>query len=280
MDHSLSVTRSTTRQRLLAGAAFVSAAARQELGRIGGRVAPSTAPLVDLDSPSPVLSALAGMARARLDSVQPDPSSAAATAAVHLVGGMTFEGSPVNVVFCDGATGLPIEVPADLSTISREKLEGLGIRAATREEPTAAQDSKLQAPPIEIRVNDISLHDDDENAANVQYEVVGSNQILTLPSGDPVSTLRYKGDGEGGPRFVEFGLNTSDVHQIGFTQLRGRFLQGGAVLDIKSLYGVLWVLWVLWPLSSSLARQDFSWSLKKAGNFLKFLKYFPVLRIL
>ena len=43
--------------------------------------------------------------------------------------------------------------------------------------------------PIEIRVNDTSVHDEDDNAANVQYEVVGSNQILTLPSGDPVSML-------------------------------------------------------------------------------------------
>ena len=43
--------------------------------------------------------------------------------------------------------------------------------------------------PIEIRVNDTSVHDEDDNAANVQYEVVGSNQILTLPSGDPVSLL-------------------------------------------------------------------------------------------
>ena len=98
-----------------------------------------SAPAIDPDSPSPVLTALAAMARARL---QADPSAAAA---VHMVGGMTFEGSPVNVVFCDGATGLPIEVPADLSTISREKLEGLGIRAAAaaREEPVA-RDFELQ----------------------------------------------------------------------------------------------------------------------------------------
>ena len=78
------------------------------------------------------------MARARL---QADPSAAAA---VHMVGGMTFEGSPVNVVFCDGATGLPIEVPADLSTISREKLEGLGIMAATKGQETVARDFELQ----------------------------------------------------------------------------------------------------------------------------------------
>ena len=38
-------------------------------------------------------------------------------------------------------------------------------------------------------MNDTSVHDEDDNAANVQYEVVGSNQILTLPSGDPVSML-------------------------------------------------------------------------------------------
>ena len=47
----------------------------------------------------------------------------------------------VNVVFCDGATGLPIEVPADLSTISREKLEGLGIRAAAQAQ---AREEELQ----------------------------------------------------------------------------------------------------------------------------------------
>ena len=49
----------------------------------------------------------------------------------------------------------------------------------------------LQAP-IEIRVHDTSVHDDDndeDNALKVQYEVVGSNQILVLPSGDPVSTF-------------------------------------------------------------------------------------------
>ena len=38
-------------------------------------------------------------------------------------------------------------------------------------------------------MNDTSVHDEDDNAANVQYEVVGSNQILTLPSGDPASML-------------------------------------------------------------------------------------------
>ena len=135
------MTRSRTRQRLLTGAAFVSAAARTELGRLEERTSSSSAPAVDLDSPSPVLSALACMARARLNAVQGDSSAAAA--AVHMVGGMTFEGSPVNVVFCDGATGLPIEVPADLSTISKEKLEGLGIRAAARQDP-AARDSELQ----------------------------------------------------------------------------------------------------------------------------------------
>ena len=103
------------------------------------RASPSRAPplAVDPDSPSPVLSALAGMARARLAT----GGAAPAAAAVQLVGGMTFEGSPVNVVFCDAATGLPIEVPADLSTISREKLEGLGIRSAV--EPTA-RDGQLQ----------------------------------------------------------------------------------------------------------------------------------------
>ena len=135
------MTRSRTRQRLLlTRAAFVGAAARQELGRTAEeRVAPSGAPpALDPDSPSPVLSALAGMARARLAT-----GGAAPAAAVQLVGGMTFEGSPVNVVFCDAATGLPIEVPADLSTISREKLEGLGIRAAARQDP-AARDSELQ----------------------------------------------------------------------------------------------------------------------------------------
>ena len=137
------MTRSRTRQRLLTGAAFVSAAARTELGRLEERTSSSSAPAVDLDSPSPVLSALAGMARARLNAVQGDSSAAAAAAAVHMVGGMTFEGSPVNVVFCDGATGLPIEVPADLSTISKEKLEGLGIRAAAQEEPVA-RDYELQ----------------------------------------------------------------------------------------------------------------------------------------
>ena len=102
---------------------------------------------MDLDSPSPVLSALAGMARARLSAaaVQADPSAAA----VHLVGGMTFEGSPVNVVFCDGATGLPIEVPADLSTISREKLEGLGIRAAPAQ---AREEEEPVAPDLELQV--------------------------------------------------------------------------------------------------------------------------------
>merc|ERR1719322_1643690 len=98
---------------------------------------------------------------------------------------MTFEGSPVNVVFCDAATGLPIEVPADLSTISREKLEGLGIRAAARQDP-AARDSELQVP-IEIRVNDTSVQAENDSTADVHYEVVGSNQILTLPSGDPVN---------------------------------------------------------------------------------------------
>ena len=138
------MTRSRTRQRLLTGAAFVSAAARTELGRLEERTSSSSAPAVDLDSPSPVLSALACMARARLNAVQGDSSAAAAAAAaVHMVGGMTFEGSPVNVVFCDGATGLPIEVPADLSTISKEKLEGLGIRAAAQEEPVA-RDYELQ----------------------------------------------------------------------------------------------------------------------------------------
>ena len=123
----------------------MSAAARTELGRLEERTSSSSAPAVDLDSPSPVLSALAGMARARLNAVQGDSSAAAAAAAaaVHMVGGMTFEGSPVNVVFCDGATGLPIEVPADLSTISKEKLEGLGIRAAAQEEPVA-RDYELQ----------------------------------------------------------------------------------------------------------------------------------------
>ena len=135
------MTRSRTRQRLLlTRAAFVGAAARQELGKTEVRASPSGAPplAVNPDWPSPILSALAGMARARLAT-----SGAAPAAAVQLVGGMTFEGSPVNVVFCDAATGLPIEVPADLSTISREKLEGLGIRAAARQEP-AARDSELQ----------------------------------------------------------------------------------------------------------------------------------------
>ena len=120
---------------------FVGAAAKQELGTTEERAAPPGAlpvPALDPDSPSPVLSALAGMARAHLAT-----SGAAPAAAVQLVGGMTFEGSPVNVVFCDAATGLPIEVPADLSTISREKLEGLGIRAAARQDP-AARDSELQ----------------------------------------------------------------------------------------------------------------------------------------
>ena len=105
---------------------------------------------MDLDSPSPVLSALAGMAGARLSAaaVQADPSAAA----VHLVGGMTFEGSPVNVVFCDGATGLPIEVPADLSTISREKLEGLGIRAAPAQAAQAREEEEPVAPDLELQV--------------------------------------------------------------------------------------------------------------------------------
>lgn len=117
----------------------MGAAAKQELGTTEERAAPPGAPpALDPDSPSPVLSALAGMARARLAT-----GGAAPAAAVQLVGGMTFEGSPVNVVFCDAATGLPIEVPADLSTISREKLEGLGIRAAARQDP-AARDSELQ----------------------------------------------------------------------------------------------------------------------------------------
>ena len=122
----------------------MGAAAKQEQSTTEERAAPSGAPplAVDPDSPSPVLSALAGMARARL-------ATGASRAVVHLMGmgGMTFEasfeGSPVNVVFCDAATGLPIEVPADLSTISREKLEGLGIRAAARQDP-AARDSELQ----------------------------------------------------------------------------------------------------------------------------------------
>ena len=39
--------------------------------------------------------------------------------------------------------------------------------------------------------------------------------------------------------------------------------QGGAVLDLKCLYWVLWVLWVLWPLSSRIARQDFSWIFRR-----------------
>ena len=46
---------------------------------------------------------------------------------------------------------------------------------------------QLLQVPIEIRVNDTSVQAEDESAANVHYEVVGSNQILTLPSGDPVS---------------------------------------------------------------------------------------------
>ena len=119
----------------------MGAAAKQELGTTEERAAPSgVPPALDPDSPSPVLSTLAGMARARL---------AASGAAVQLVGGMTFEGSPVNVVFCDAATGLPIEVPADLSTISREKLEGLGIRAAARQDP-AARDSELQVRLVQL----------------------------------------------------------------------------------------------------------------------------------
>ena len=46
---------------------------------------------------------------------------------------------------------------------------------------------QLLQVPIEIRVNDTSEQAEDDNATNVHYEVVGSNQILTLPSGDPVS---------------------------------------------------------------------------------------------
>ena len=46
---------------------------------------------------------------------------------------------------------------------------------------------KFLQVPIEIRVNDTSVEAEDDSAANVHYEVVGSNQILTLPSGDPVS---------------------------------------------------------------------------------------------
>ena len=118
----------------------MGAAAKQELGSTEEKASLSGAPplAVDPDSPSPVLSALAGMARARLAT---GGAARAPAAAVQLVGRMTFEGSPVNVVFCDAATGLPIEVPADLSTICREKLEGFGITTAV--EPTA-RDGELQ----------------------------------------------------------------------------------------------------------------------------------------
>ena len=46
---------------------------------------------------------------------------------------------------------------------------------------------QLLQVPIEIRVNDTSIQAEDDSTADVHYEVVGSNQILTLPSGDPVS---------------------------------------------------------------------------------------------
>ena len=46
---------------------------------------------------------------------------------------------------------------------------------------------QLLQVPIEIRVNDTSVQAEDDSTADVHYEVVGSNQILTLPSGDPVS---------------------------------------------------------------------------------------------
>ena len=49
---------------------------------------------------------------------------------------------------------------------------------------------QLLQVPIEIRVNDTSVQAEDDSTADVHYEVVGSNQILTLPSGDPVS-YRY-----------------------------------------------------------------------------------------
>ena len=46
---------------------------------------------------------------------------------------------------------------------------------------------QLLQVPIEIRVNDTSVQAEDDSTADVHYEVVGSNQILTLPSGDSVS---------------------------------------------------------------------------------------------
>ena len=59
-------------------------------------------------------------------------------------------------------------------------------------------------------------------------------------------------------------------------QVKVKIFPGGAVLGFECLYWTLWALRVLWPLSSRLARQDFSRNkIRQETFFQKFLEYFP-----